>query len=373
MNYNLLECDWPELQQADPLADSVVEDWTRANETGKALLLHGMKLGSKAMTEAPSSYHAFLEEAETIVTSAPDLSLATQAYLLAKPVWISIGLGPGALIHTYSDPAIAKTLACTGRLLDAATARRLAETQLWNLQILRDGAWMIGGTGYVHTLQVRLLHARVRARLKGHSLLGDLTKVSMSQQRMMRTWLGFAAVGPLALERLGIEWTEEEKTAVSKLWELVGRLLGIPHRLMDALAQPQSHQQWLDYFDHHDKTQSEEASQLTRSMLAALAARMSVVLKLPNQVSIGLMHAFARHIHGDKLANHMGVLPSEVESLVPLYVDANRYRTQQIRRNNQKMQEHLQQSKTEIEAIIANFAGETAYQHPSPILVSLTR
>ena len=363
MNYRILKSDWPELQDADPLADSVVEDWSRANQTGKALLLHGMKWGSKAMTEAPTSYRLFLEKAETVLACAPDLSLATQAYLLARPVWISIGLGPGALIHTYSDPAIAKTLACTGSLLEAATARRLAETQLWNLQLLRDGAWTIGGTGYVHTLQVRLLHARMRTTLKGEKFLGKLANVSMNQQRMVRTWLGFAAVGPLALERLGIDWTKEEKMQVARLWQLVGRLLGIPDRLMDSLSEPQAMQSWLACLDQHAGPPVEETLQLTRSMLDALSVRMSAVLKLPIQVSHGLMHAVARHIHGDSMADLVGVLPSDVSSLVQVYVDANRYRIQQIRSNDRIKHEHLHEAKTEIEAIIASFPGATAYQH----------
>lgn len=362
MNWHVLENDWPELLENDPLADSVAEDVFNASPSDKALLLKGMKSGSDTIPGAPSSFRAFLQAAETVIASAPDTGLATQAYWLARPLWISVALGPGALIHTYSDPAIAKTLAHTGRLLDAAAARRLAETQLWNLQILRDGAWTLGGAGYVHTLQVRLLHARVRTTLKKQGLQGDLANSSMNQQRMVRTWLGFAAIGPHALERLGIEWTQEEKTAVASLWDMVGRLLGIPDRLMDSLSQPQALPQWMAYFGHHAEPPADETLQLTSAMLNALGVRMSVLLKLPLQVSHGLMHAFARHIHGDRMADLLGVLPSEVNSLVPLFVDANRYRFQQIRSQERIRNDHLHQSRMEVEAIVAQFAGETAYQ-----------
>lgn len=362
MSWHVLESQWPELMEGDPLADCVVEDWSSANPNAQSLLLQGMKWGSKAVSQAPSSYRAFLEQAESVLASAPDLGLATQAYLLTKPIWISMGLGPGALIHTYADPAVAKTLARTGRLLDAAAARRLAETQLWCLQLLRDGAWTVGGSGYVHTLQVRLMHARVRKKIKDNTPAGDLANASMNQLRMVRTWLGFAVVGPQALERLGIEWTEEEKTGVARLWQLVGRLMGIPDKLMESLSQPKGPQEWLTHFDRHADAPIQESLELTRSMLEALGKRMSVLLGLPFEVSHGLMHAFARHIHGDSMSDLMGILPSDVTSLVPVYIDANRYRLQQIRGDERIRQRQLHQSKLEIEAILSSFPGETAYQ-----------
>lgn len=358
----LREEDWPELLQNDPLADSVVEDSRTASHNDRALLLQGMMLGYKSIPNAPSSYRVFLEETESVLYTVSNLSLATQAYLLARPMWISMALGPGALIHTYSDPAIAKTLAHTGQLLNEAATRRLAENHYWNLQLIREGAWTIGGAGYMHTLQVRLMHARVRLALQGKIPQENLAKESMNQRRMVRTWLDFSTVGPLALTRLGIDWTEEEKHAVCDLWQLVGRLLGIPKRLMSSLAQPGMPEVWLNLLDQGTVVPTEEGLHLTRSMLEALGKRMSVVLKLPPSVSHGLMQAFVRHIHGDSLADAMGVAQSDVASLVPFFVDANRYRIHQIRTSEQIKRKQLEQAKMEIEAIIASFPGRAAYQ-----------
>lgn len=354
--------DWPELLQNDPLADSVVEDSRSASHEVRALLLQGMMLGCKSIPNAPSSYRLFLEEVESVLCTAPSTGLASEAYLLARPVWISMALGPGALVHTYSDPAIARTLAHTGQLLDDAATRRLAENNYWNLQLIREGAWTTGGPAYVHTLQVRLMHARVRLALQGKIPREDLAGESMNQRRMVRTWLDFSTVGPLALARLGIDWTEEEKQAVSQLWQLVGRLLGIPERLMISLSKPGMPEIWLNFLDQGNVIPTEEALHLTRSMLEALGKRMSVVLKLPPLVSHGLMQAFVRHIHGDSLADAMGVAQSDVASLVPFFVDANRYRVQQIRSNEQIKNKQLQQARMEIEAIVASFPGRAAYQ-----------
>lgn len=321
-----------------------------------------MMLGCKSIPNAPSSYRVFLEETESVLYNAPSLGLATQAYLLARPMWISMALGPGALIHTYSDPAIAKTLARTGQLLDDAATRRLAENNYWNLQLIREGTWAIGGAAYVHTLQVRLMHARVRLALQGRILQDNLAGESMNQRRMMRTLLDFSTVGPLALARLGIDWTDEEKQAVSELWQLVGRLLGIPERLMVSLSQPGMPEKWLNFLDQGNVSPTEEGLHLTRSMLEALGKRMSSVLKLPPLVSHGLMHGFARHIHGDSLADAMGVARSDVASLVPFFVDANRYRVQQIRSSEQIKSEQLQQARMEMQAIVTSFPVQAAYQ-----------
>jgi hypothetical protein len=363
MNRNNVDPHPPWMTEDDPLADAVVQDWLRADQAHRQLLLQGMTSGVRHIPDAPQSYRAFLEHAEKALAGAPDLALATQAYLLATPLWLSIALGPGALVHTYSDPSIARTLVRTGRLLEESVARRLAETQLWNLQLFRPQAWTLGGVGYVHTLQVRLMHAKVRASLADRNHAGQSVNEIITQRQMVRTWLGFSAVGTAALERLGFEWTVEERANVAQLWTLVGHLLGIPSGCLEDLSQPHGPPSWLSGINPMQFLPSEDGTRLTHAMLSSLGKRMSVLLNLPEPVSTGLMHAFARLIHGDEVADVMGINRTEMMALAPVFVDANRYRLQQLRLDESRKQAALTQTAQDVEAICASLTGPAAYQH----------
>lgn len=353
---------WSELEQGDPLADAVIEDWLQATPQDHIYLKEGMTNGVKSIPHAPESYRKFLQSTEIFLDRAPSLDQAAQAYLLAGPLWISISLGPGALLHTYTDPAIARTLVGTGKLVNEAAARRLSETQLWFLKLLEPDAWRIGGSGYVHTLQVRLIHAKVRASLlrKTGQNSGDGLPIDLRQ--MVRTWLDFSIVSPHALERLGIGWNEEERIQVAHLWHLVGELLGIPSDLMSKLSQPGDALAWLGRFNQEIPRPDENARLLTLSMLEALGQRMSLAMKLPKDVAISLMHGFARQIHGEALADAMGASDTSLTALIPTYINANRYHMQQIREDKDYKKAALEQSTAQIKAICAQIDGSAAYQ-----------
>jgi hypothetical protein len=353
--------EWPELNEGDPLADAVIADWIKASPEGKNWLLEGMRNGAHSIPQAPASYHALLTQTEAFLRAASLLDLAPMPYLYASPMWISVSMGPGALLHTYTDPNIANILVKSGKLVNEAASRRLSETQLWLLQLLQADAWQIGGTGYVHTLQVRLIHAKVRASMRKKTPHHNVSP-PIDQRQMVHTWLGFAIVSPSALERLGIEWTAEEKTHVAALWQIVGKLLGIPSRIMTELAGDGCAEHWLKSFNRAPSYPDENARVLTRSMLEALGQRMSVAMKLPKDIAIALMHGFARHIQGDALADAFGASDASLSALIPTYVDANRYHMQKLRQDESYRQSFMAQSSKQIHAICAQIDGSAAYQ-----------
>ncbi len=361
MNDVMNQNEWPELNEGDPLADAVIADWIKASPEEKNWLLEGMKHGAHSIPDAPASYHALLNQAEEFLRAASFLELSPIPYLYASPMWISVSLGPGALLHTYTDPKIAHTLVQSGKLVNEAASRRLSETQLWLLKLLQADAWQIGGAGYVHTLQVRLIHAKVRASMKKKNPQQHISP-PIDQRQMLRTWLDFAVVSPRALEHLGIEWTAEEQTHVAALWQTVGQLLGIPLRIMTELKRDGCTENWLKSFDQDTPSPDENTRLLTRSMLEALGQRMSVAMKLPKDIAISLMHGFARHIHGDALADATGALDTSLSALIPTYVDANRYHMKKLREDDSYRQLFLTQSSMQIKSICDQIDGSAAYQ-----------
>ena len=353
--------EWPELDQGDPLADAAIQDWLQAKPQEKDWLIQGIKQGVESIPQAPTSYRSFLYQAEELLKNSPCLQHASIPYLYAGPLWLSVSMGPGALFRTYTDPTIANLLVKTGKLVNDMATKRLSETQLWLLKLLQDDAWQPGGSGYVHTLQVRLIHAKVRASIKKDSPHWSHT-TPLNQRQMVRTWLDFALVSPQALERLGILWTEEEKHHVASLWQTVGQLLGIPVRIMSELAQPNSALKWLDTFDRDMPPPNENTKTLTFSMLESMGHRMSLAMKLPKNFSTSLMHGFARHIHGNDLADAIGALDTSLSALIPTYVNANRFHMQQIRENLHYKHNVLKQSAMQIQSICAQIDGSAAYQ-----------
>jgi len=361
MNKLMNQNEWPELNEGDPLADAVIADWINASTEEKNWLIQGMRNGAHSIPQAPASYHALLHQAEAFLRSTSFLDLSPIPYLYASPMWISVSLGPGALLHTYTDPIIAHTLVQSGKLVNEAASRRLSETQLWLLKLLQADAWQIGGAGYVHTLQVRLIHAKVRASMKKKNPYQSISP-PIDQRQMVRTWLGFSVVSPRALERLGIEWTAEEQKHVAALWQIVGQLLGIPSRIMNELAREGCAESWLKSFDQSKLSPDDNTRLLTRSMLEALGQRMSVAMKLPKDIAISLMHGFARHIHGDALADASGALDTSLSALIATYADANRYHMQRLRQDDHYRQFVLTQSSIQIQSICAQIDGSAAYQ-----------
>lgn len=361
MNHEINLNEWPELGEGDPLADAAIQDWLKASPLEKDWLIQGVKQGVQSIPQAPPSYRSFLSQAEELLKNSPCLKQASIPHLYIGPLWLSISLGPGALLHTYTDPAIANILVQTGKLVNEMAAKRLSETQLWLLKLLQEDAWEPGGYGYVHTLQVRLIHAKVRASIKKDAPHFS-NKQPFDQRQMVRTWLDFAIVSPQALERLGIEWTEEEQHHVAALWHLVGQLLGIPVRMMSELAQPGRALAWLKKFDQDMPNPSEKSKVLTLSMLEAMGQRMSLAMNLPKDIATSLMHGFARHIHGDALADAVGASDTSLSSLIPTYVNANRYHMRRIREDFHYKQTVIEQSAKQIQSICAQIDGSAAYQ-----------
>jgi hypothetical protein len=131
---------------------------------------------------------------------------------------------------------------------------------------------------------------------------------------------------------------------------------------MTDLAREGYAENWLKSFDQHKPCLDENTKVLTRSMLEALGQRMSVVMKLPKDIAITLMHGFTRHIHGDALAEAAGACDASLSALIPTYVDANRYHMQRLRQDDSYRQSVLTQSSRQINSICAQIDGSAAYQ-----------
>lgn len=360
--------------QGDPLADAALSDYQDARPEVRALLEEGMRLGSANVGGLPDRFKALLRDCEAVATilSDTDFELAMQPYSWIGPTWISIALGPGSLAHTYSDPAIAAVLMRTGNLASQTVSRRLLETQLWKVSVIKPRGMAIGGSGYVHTIQVRLLHARVRATLLQRGWTSPDGRVAMpiDQWQMLRTWLDFTVVPFEAFKRIGFDLSDDQIKRLYQAWRVVGHLLGVDPAILSKVTDHTVALELLDVIDRQLQVPDEHCRLLTQAMLDAIGQRLAPVLGLPADVSVMLMGSMCRLFHGDDLAEKLGVQSNWTASLLSMVSDANRFRFARMRTEPDDRQRMQRQSLDAFNAIEAGLTDTTVYQAMSQSLAT---
>ena len=345
-------------QGADPLADAATQALLAQRELADAVQ-QAVQDGLEAVPGLPAPVQALLRHAETWPewVEPERLQRGVEAYLGVGALWLSISLGPGSLAHTYSSPSIARQLITTGNL-EARAMRRLQETANWQYNTLRPGGLLRGAPGYVHTLQVRMLHARVRANL----LARGWPEVPINQLEMMRTWLDFTTVPFTALVKLGIEFTTDELKDLYHVWQLVAHLLGIDSRYYLRVFDQASGEAMLALIDGASGQPNADSAALTGPMLQSAGQRLAPLLKLPDDVAVSLMQAFCRLFQGDAVADQLGVPPSWWAAFLPTFADANRYQRLQERQSGELRARKQQVTLGTFDQMIAALQGATTYQ-----------
>src|SRR5260370_1267943 len=178
------------LAVGDPLADAVIVEIDALGKEGCGILNASLADGLESLTERPPAITALLQQLETMPAwvESDMLGRGEVATLSVSPFWYALCAIPSALVHTYASPAIARLLTQTGRLTTMAP-RRLAETGMWAGQATVPGGLLRGAPGYQATVQVRLLHARMRSNALKHGWDTAEWGVPISQVDVARTWL----------------------------------------------------------------------------------------------------------------------------------------------------------------------------------------
>src|SRR6266404_8610282 len=191
------------LAVGDPLADAVIVEMDALGKEGRRILNAGLADGLQSLTERPPAIAALLQQLETMPAWVdPDmLGRGEVAALSVSPLWYELCAIGSALVHTYASPAIARLLTQTGRLTTAAP-RRLAETGMWAGRATMPDGLLRGAPGYQATVQVRLLHARIRSSALKHGWDTAEWGVPISQVDVVRTWLDFTLTPSCALATL---------------------------------------------------------------------------------------------------------------------------------------------------------------------------
>lgn len=312
------------LREGDPLADAVIAEFADRGRAARAALTTGLAEGLDALTDPPPAVAALLRESEAAVAAADPalLERGDLASVGVDPFWSRIAFALGSLVHTYSAPGIAQVLIGTGRLTDGA-ARRLGETGLWRSNVILPGGLLRGAQGYTDTVQVRLLHAHVRAKALTGGWDTREWGVPINAVDAARTWLDFTIVPFRALERVGIVLTREEEAELYRYWHLVATLVGVDPLFAQRANDHESAAALLDLIDTTNGPPDDAARSLVGALLNALAGPMGKSLGLPDTSVWTLLPALTRIMQGDEAADGLGIAPVEVAPFVPVFAMGN--------------------------------------------------
>lgn len=359
------------LQVGDPLADAVILEVNELGKEAKRQLNQGILHGLDSVENPPPAIAAFLTQIATMpewidhdtvaAGDVPDLSL--------PPVWKALASSGLSLAHVYASPGIAKLLVQTGQLTTMAE-RRLVETGMWKNQTVLPGALLRGAPGYVGTVQVRLLHARVRHTAMRHGWDSAEWGVPINQTDVARTWFAFTIVPFLYARAFGMVFSEQEQAQHYRFWSYLAHVLGLDERFHLDIRSDAAAEELLDLLDSTIGEPDDNARALTEAMLESNATTMSAgPLSMLDRATVrDLFNGLLRHVHGDRFADGLHLPRSRNTELLPLLgaVSAQSWALQH------RTPETTAAAREEFTAVIASLVAEnmpdhTAYQaHISP-------
>lgn len=218
----------------DPLADEVVE-----------ALFHG---GFNPLVE--ESYATFQSNSQPIPEAFPEVlrqyftRVSDEAALVDKDLTqagsrlfqqhapsLMAMLGALSLPYCYASGDGVQVLYLSKRIKDNP-GKRLLETAAFVLDVCSPGAFEPAGKALRSIAKVRLMHAAIRYYTnKSGSWKGKWGK-PINQEDMAGTNLAFSLIAIRGLRKMGHPITVEQAWNYLKLWNVVGKLMGIREELL---------------------------------------------------------------------------------------------------------------------------------------------
>lgn len=295
------------LNREDPLADAVIE----------ALL-------PLSRSEQESHIARMLSAQPGVL---PQALMTMRQWLLEVPLWFDepradaggevllrngllsgFVLGFKALVLGYCSPAGNKPLAFSGRLTGDVN-KRLAETARFVEAVSHPRGLRFGTPGFIATVRVRLIHARVRHALK-HSPQWRAAEwgAPINQYDMAGTVLLFSSVLIEGLRELGAQVTDADEEANLHLWRAVGRLMGVDEELLST-SRSEAHSLWA-MIEATQGPPDLDSRKLTHALILEGAERGAP----PAAIDFG--YSLTRHLIGDRYADQLA-LPRSAWDVAP--------------------------------------------------------
>ncbi|WP_051947667.1 oxygenase MpaB family protein [Streptomyces scabiei] len=325
----------------DALADAVIAELDLLGTPARQALDAGLRNGLASLhAPPPQAVAALLRQLESAPSGVDPLMLhrGDVVSLSVPPLWFGLCSVTATLTHTYASPAAAGRLARAGTPA-AMAPRRLAGTGVWARQTMRPGGLLRGAPGYLATVQLRLLHARIRItafeRERTESAEGGASgRPSFARRRsplaqdddLARTWLGLTLMSFRALAAVGIEIGPEEERYLYRYWSYVAHLLGLDESLHGNVLDHTDAERLRGLLDARTAAPDENSRVLTTAMVDAQSRAMAGApgAVLSEEQLRYLIHSVLRQAFGDETADRLDIPVPAATHLMPLIGKLNR-------------------------------------------------
>ncbi|MEZ4453256.1 MAG: oxygenase MpaB family protein [Nannocystaceae bacterium] len=223
----------------DPEADAVV---AKIRETGRGgayaigLLLRDLVDNDDVPAHSlPPAVRDYFEDTALAPWADPAKMELASAIFLRNAGLFPLVLHSAALPYCYAARKGVQVLARTGRL-ESSAQRRVVETAQFILDVMSPGGLAFDearvGYGVRSAQKVRLMHAAIRGLLREDPTWDPRWGAPINQEDLAGTLLSFSIISLQALERLGVDFSADEREAYVHHWNVIGRLLGVDEDLL---------------------------------------------------------------------------------------------------------------------------------------------
>lgn len=224
--------------------------------------------------------------------------------------FISHALLHFSLAGGFAIPKITKVLNSTGYLSGKRTKERVLETAQFILDVAHSLEHLQPGTGkgWESIVQVRFLHAGVRARLskisRAHSKYYNIEEhgVPINQEDLLATLFSFSnTMWRVMDERMGVHMTSQEREDYLHLWRYIGYMMGVDD-ILGATRTPERADACLESIVMHLADPDAESGRMCSTLLTNMASKPAIPIQiiraigLPDPVKVHF--AMAEHLLG---------------------------------------------------------------------------
>lgn len=230
-------------------------------------------------------------------------------------LWSAQSLAAGALMVAFASPAGNKPLVKSGMFTEDA-GPRLMRTARYVIGVCTPGGLEPGAPGFRETLHVRLMHSRVRRKLRSGWPIQEWG-LPICQYDMAGTPLLFSVLMIEGLQKLGLEIPEAEADRYCLLWARAGQMMGVEPGL--CREKFEKGRELLAALRMGEGTPDEDGRQLAKALAEAGGAWTSPLLRHTlGPIRGPLTASVCRWTMGDDFANSLALPKGPTDALLPV-------------------------------------------------------
>ena len=290
---------------SDTVADAAVDALAQLpSAEGRELMTRALDSGIAAVPDAPDALVALFRQVEHVPfwVDFERCKRGGEAFFRAGALG-GIALGFGALARAYCSAGGNKPLTFTRDLIDRAP-QRIAETAAYVRAVSQPDGLRRGQPGFRASVQVRLLHARVRmGLLRSPRWRAEDWGVPINQADTAMTALLFSHGLAEGVRRLGGRMSDRAEGDLIHLWRYAGYLLGVDEELL--CTSVEDARLMADLVDAIDGGPDEDSRKLIMAMLTPESFEAKIkdpaVAKHVREIYIAACRALIGDAHADRI------------------------------------------------------------------------